>query len=119
MIKILVICLFYISYAIASDPWSRHDKLRHTFLTTTLLIDYSQTVYISENTSKYDETNLLLGKHPSKDKVIGYFAASSMTFLYIADKLPTKWRKVYQFIVIAFETFVISHNVRIGIKLSW
>jgi len=65
-----------------------------TFFATWLLIhaiDYHQTTYIVKHPDRYAETNVLLGKHPSRGSVNTLFIATTGLVYTLDTHLPKRY----------------------------
>lgn len=88
----------------------------------TLLVDWSQTLYIQQHPGQFYERNPLMGPHPVSRAVVNrYFAASALTHLGASFALGNwpKTRAAFQVTTIAFEVSVINSNKSIGIRLGF
>jgi len=116
---LIIILFFAFSPACASD-WSRSDTYRQVTYSALHLLDWSQTRYIAENPSRYYESyNLVLGRHPSKDKVDIYYAATLAIHTAVARLLDGPYREGWQYITIGVEGPMVVHNFRIGIGFGF
>lgn len=117
MKTLLVIILVLIPSMAMS--WDTQDTYYQSAVITALAVDMAQTLYISKNPNKYYEINPLLGKHPSQDKVIGYFLGGMIAHTAIAMALPPTYRRIWQCVFIGIEGLVIGRNYSIGVKLEF
>lgn len=100
--------------------WSKADKERQALYMAMHLADWAQTKNIARNPEKfYEKVNPILGDHPHPDKVDAYFALTGLAQLYLADKLPPKWREFFQEAGIGLEAGMIGNNVKLGIKAKF
>jgi|GEM_PF-1773463 len=67
----------------------------------------------------YRETNIILGKYPSRDQVNLYFATSIILNKLISDHLDHKWRKAFLMSNISVDLYITRHNSNIGLKLRF
>jgi len=84
----------------------------------TLLLDYSQTRDIKNHPGMY-ETNPILGKHPSDDKIATYFVLAGVGHYLVTKALPAEYRPAWQWGAIGLETLVILHNKQIGLSFKF
>ena len=117
MKTLLVIILVLIPSMAMS--WDSKDTYYQSAVITALAADMAQTLHISKNPNKYYEINPLLGKHPSQDKVIGYFVGGMIAHTAIAMALPTDYRRIWQCVWIGVESLAIYHNYSVGVKLEF
>lgn len=118
LIVILAIILFLPISAHAykfAENWTKTDTAYQGVVITALAVDMAQTLYISNNPNEYYEMNPLLGKHPSNDKVIGYFLSGMVAHTIGAMALPPTYRRIWQCVFIGVEGLVIGHNYSIGV----
>ena len=111
---ILLLPLTVHAYKFAEN-WTKADTAYQGVVITALAVDMAQTLYISENPNEYSEMNPLLGKHPSQDKVIGYFLGGMIAHTAVAMALPPTYRRIWQYVFIGVETLVIGRNYSIGV----
>jgi hypothetical protein len=79
-----------------------------------LMVDWKQTLDISEHSDKWWERNPILGRHPSKLRVNTWF-----TFCFVVDTLilwhwPEQRTKIA--VPLLFELWCVINNLRLGIK---
>ncbi len=117
MKTLLVIILVLIPSMAMS--WDSKDTYYQGAVVSALLIDMGQTLHIADNPNKYYEMNPLLGKHPSKEKVVGYFMGGIGAHTLIAMALPQDYRRVWQCVGIGIESLAVYHNDRVGVKLEF
>ncbi len=124
--------LLFAGTAFASD-WKAADTYRQIALTALLAVDCGQTlnasnanppnVYQGNNTyaagTVYRESNPLLGTHPNREAVVGYFAGAALVSAAIAYVLPEKWRHGFQYGVIGLEGFVVAGNYAVGARVAF
>jgi hypothetical protein len=114
----LLILLSFIGCANA-EPWDTTDKVLGTAAVATIIVDWGQTRYIAKHPDQYDENNIILGKHPSVEKVNAYFVGYIASTLLIADWLSTPNRKLFLGVISVFEIAVTAHNRSIGLKVAF
>jgi len=121
MFMLLFLVVSFSANAEMFDEWSSDDSIRQAVATSTIIIDWGQTLDISskcENTSIY-ETNPILGRCPSRGEVNKYFAASVGVNYLISRALPKKYRKGWQYMTIVYQAGFISNNYNLGIKVKF
>jgi hypothetical protein len=97
-----------------ADPWTTTDTVVETGCIALFLIDWNQTL-----DRRYQESNPLLGNHPSAAAVDGYFVAAMSVQFVAARLLPSPWRSVFQGISIGIEGRSVVNNWRLGAQLRW
>ena len=83
------------------------------FALIALCFDWGQTRTIAKNPTKWSETNLILGRHPSLEKVNIYFALVSIIVSLIAWNTESL---IFCGIVTLVEVYYVYHNYSLGIK---
>lgn len=114
----LILILLLASPALA-DEWTRADTYREVAYLALHCADWSQTLTIADNPQKWNETNPILGSHPSRGDVNTYFIATGLLHPVISYVLPRPWREVWQYGTIGLEVVVVGNNARIGIGFSF
>jgi hypothetical protein len=105
--------------SLAHAEWTQEDTYLQGAVISSLLIDMAQTLYISDHPDKYCELNPLLGKHPSKDKVVGYFIGAIALHTAISFVLNERERRWFQGGTLFIETGVALRNFSLGIGFSY
>lgn len=103
----------------ANDKWDNSDKALFATYTVVRAADMAQTINIARNPDRFHEMNPLLGRHPSEQKVIGFFIISHALIWLAADYMPPKARKLFLTGGIAIEAGFVANNSRLGIKVSF
>jgi hypothetical protein len=117
---IWLIFLFSLSVsgeALSSDAWSAGDTQRELAYQEVEASDWQQTHYIA-TTPGHQESNTLLGIHPSADKIDAYFFICGALHYAISRSLPAEYRSAWQYISIGFEGAVVAHNLSFGVKVE-
>jgi hypothetical protein len=70
------------------------------------------------------ETNPLMGPHPSDDRVLGYFAAYDLlhygiTRILVDLNAPRSLVTVWELGTIGYETDLVVHNYRLGLRFAF
>lgn len=84
----------------------------------TLLLDYAQTKDIKNHPGHY-ETNPILGRHPSDDRIALYFVAAGLGHYAVTKALPPEWRPAWQYGWIALEVLTILKNRQVGVNFAF
>ena len=118
---ILICCLILLMGCTGyrPDPVTKADVGRHAVYTVLHVIDWRQTREIAANPDRWHEHNLILGEHPSRDKVDLYFASTWLGITAGAWLLPRGWRDGLQYLGIVIEGAYVGHNYSIGLKGEW
>ena len=117
MRKAILIILLLPSVAHAN--WTADDTRYQAAFIAAGLADWGQTLCIANNPDRFYETNVLLGRHPSRDKVNTYFPVAIALHTAVAVALPPKYRRAWQLVWIVVETSMVVNNASIGIKLDF
>jgi len=92
-----------------ADPWTTTDTIVESGCVALFLIDWQQTL-----DRRYQESNPILGAHPSRAAVDGYFFGVIGVQVVAARLLPSPWRGVFQGITIGVEGRSVYNNWRLG-----
>jgi hypothetical protein len=116
---LLLLSLVVSTTVLASDDdWTKEDTARQAVVLTTFALDYAQTRDI-KNHDWAHETNPLLGRHPSDNRVRNYFIGATLLHTVVAYNLRPEWRRTFQYTTIALEVAVIIRNKRIGLHYQF
>jgi hypothetical protein len=113
----LTLVLFLCSFAHAEE-WTDLDKKLFVASEVSLFADWLQTRQIVKQPQRYEETNPILGKHPSMSSVNAYFIGAMIGNYYLADWLGEN-RSIYLGTVTVVETGTVIHNKIVGLKLAF
>lgn len=118
MKKLFLVVAFLVSqFTHAADDMSQVDWTRQAVVTTAMLVDFGQTRDIIRR--GYNEYNPLIDHHRSDVYVRNYFAIAIVGHAVVTKNLPKEWRPAFQYGTLALETFLILHNRRIGVKVTF
>ena len=106
------------STLLASDPWSKQDKLLEGAFIAASVLDWRQTQDIKNHPSLYEQ-NSILGRHPSNKTINAYFATSILLHAAVADQLHGKWRTAWQAVWVGLEVGTVQRNYELGIRLNF
>ena len=81
----------------ASEPLSRADLTREGAVFALDLVDWGQTLAITDSPYTLREQNPMLGPHPTRGDVNRYFVASLAFHLIILRLLPERFRPAFQY----------------------
>jgi len=116
------------------DKWTTGDTILQSVFIGTMLIDWGQTNWITDNpviveyygeanslkrTTLHEESNPILGKHPSKKKIAIYFSSCIISHTAISYVLPKPYRNIFQISGIAFEIYITSENYNANVKFKF
>ena len=99
----------------AADPFTTEQAVGLIALGAFTYRDYRQTLDIKNHSWAY-ETNPLLGRHPSDNRVRNYFAGMTMLGLSAVYVLPSRYRKYAIGAGLVLEVSVTENNKRLGFK---
>ena len=107
----------------AGDDWNQADTVRQVIASGFIVLDWSQTLYISEH-HQYGENNIFLrtlsnSSHPRRGDINIYESATLVSNYMIAHWLSSKWRRYFQYATISIEAAAVGNNARIGIGFSF
>jgi hypothetical protein len=103
----------------ADDEWTMEERTTFAMSSVLLVADWAQTRQIARNADLYQETNPILGAHPSMGRVNTYFAAALALNYVIGNSLASGWRRAWFVGVGGVEASVVQRNLSIGLKLSF
>lgn len=118
MKRLLILCML-ISPLAYGDEWSKTDIALESVYATLHTIDYLETRQIARNDHYYESINPILGKNPSQDKVDIWFCSMMAAQYIIADRLPSKWRKLWISSGIVVEGSMVRKNIKVGMKIRF
>lgn len=107
---------------------NRDDRAVEVAIAASRLVDMGQTLRIAGEPEKWYETNSILGKHPSKGKVVGYFAGLILLEPWISQQLPERWvclgidfepRKNWRRLRLGNSMGCVQNNLDIGLGIGW
>lgn len=102
-----------------AENWTWKDTARQAGVVSILAVDMGQTLYIAGHPDEWREINPVLGSHPDKDKVWGYFISCAVVHTLVSLALPPKSRSIWQYSTIAVEGLVVGRNYGIGIGMEY
>lgn len=141
----LFVLLLLLCPAVAS-AWSEADTKRQVAYTTLHIIDWGQTLDISnrcepdtrttendyktlpggsnQTTTETDppevnELNPHLGSCPSRSEVNRYFLVTGLGHYAVSRMLPSPYRKWWQRVTIAVEGATVAHNISVGVRIRY
>lgn len=106
----------YIPFAHAQG-WTVQQQVLAAAAVVVHTVDWGQTRYIAKSDGRFYETNPLLGRYPSTERVDAYFAITGFGLLALAHLLP-EYRTAILGVWLGVELAATGNNYRIGIKVS-
>lgn len=122
-IKLLIILFLILipklSFAQDKYEWTTENTIMEASFLVLNTIDWGQTLDIAKNPDKFIETNLILGKHPTKNEINLYFLTWSILHPIIMYHLPKDYREISQFISISLSGQTIIQNFNLGLRINF
>ena len=124
----LALILLIASPCHAFDNWNTEEKIAQGVAIGLTIIDWGQTLYISDHSEYYEKWNFLLSEHPSRSSVNLYFGLSIIGKTALVHILPRDYnlfgfnikpRRIVQSTYIVISGYNTFNNTRIGIKISF
>lgn len=112
-ISIFIIILLCVPISVSAEQWKKTDQMLFGSFLVLEYIDYRQTHSLVADDDFY-ETNLILGKDPSKSEIDIYFAGCVMGTYLIADKFP-KRRRAWLILINLVQMIYVNRNIQMGI----
>jgi hypothetical protein len=117
MTAALAICVLLIS--LPAHAWTEDDTKRQLTFTTVSLIDFGQTLNMTERYDEgYYEQNKLLGEYPSKSKITTMGLAWIGGHYLVARWLSPERRYWWQMIGIGGHSIAVVNNVHRGLEID-
>jgi hypothetical protein len=106
-----------------ADEWKKADTYREAVYLVLHVVDWNQTLYISDHPNEYRERNGIIGDHPSRGRVNAYFIATGLLHPAISYGLkkyaPDGWSEAWQWVTIGVEAGTVTNNASIGIGFGF
>ena len=118
MKKIIILILLLFPSLSFADKWDKTDTSLQVAYSLVHLVDWSQTIEIAKSDT-YCESNLFLGKRPSRDKINKYFGGALIGHYLISKWLKKPYRNIWQSVTIGLELGYIHHNIKNGFKVRF
>lgn len=117
----LIIFLALLCFASIVDAadWQRRDSELQARYLALHFTDMMQTQQIADSNDKFHEQNVLLGRNPSQDIVSLYFVTTAAGHTLISYCLPHPYRVYWQWVTIGVETWVVTSNYSLGIRIPF
>lgn len=120
---ILSMILFIYVPLYSFDNWSTTDYVLQTSVLTLTTIDLVQTYtflykepYVSRN---HSEMNPLMGLHPTKKRFFFVGGCWMLFHTALSYILPSGYRRTWQITYLYFETIIIHHNYKCGVRIKF
>ena len=113
---LLFLCMGF-SVPVAAE-WTAKQKDLELSYQILHFVDWQQTRYIARHPEDYYEINPILGKHPDKQTVDIYFAASALAHIGISALLPDEFRDYWQMVTLGVKATLVGWNFSIGIRME-
>ena len=101
-----------------NKPWTDTEKELFVAHTALVVADWSQTRQIVKHPETYAEQNILLGKHPSMDKVDLMFVSTLIGSYYIFDSLDNN-RQTWLISATVTRGLIVGHNLHLGLRIGF
>ena len=101
-----------------ADSWTTADNAREAVYLALVAVDWGQTLDLRHR-ADLQESNPVLGLHPSRSRVNSYFLANALLHPVIAHYLPGPWRAAFQYVSLGVEVGAVSNNARLGIRITF
>jgi hypothetical protein len=113
---LLIACPAWADYRFAEN-WSKTDTAYEVVYVGLTIIDWGQTRNIVRE--HYEESNIILGKHPSMSEVDTYIPLAIVAHAVIAAALPPKYRRYWQVLWIGVEAGATINNAKLGLRIEF
>lgn len=102
------------------SDWTTSDTKRQLAALGLTGADWAQTRTVAKNPHTLQETNKILGKHPSLGEVNNYFAASMLVNTLLANALPPEYRHLFQYGTMGLEGLEMGRNkFKFGVGMTF
>jgi len=116
---VLLIFVFLCLAGCSSHKWTKKDIAYEATYQVLHIVDWRQTLGITEKPDIYWEMNPILGEHPNRDTVNIYFLASGLGHIFITDLLPQPWRKRWLMFTGFVKIYCVENNFSIGLGCNF
>ena len=101
-------------------PWTPRDRALAVAFTTALALDAAQTRRLARGGWRdYEETNLILGRHPSEGQVNTYTVVAGLAVLGVAAAAPKRVRPWVLGAALAVEVYALAAMSRNGVAIRF
>jgi hypothetical protein len=117
--RTFIIVLVILFPVICDAEWKAQDTALEVTWLSLHVIDWGQTLDIARQPDKYEETNIILGRHPSVGNVNLYMGGWVILHPIISYILPDKARPYWQMISIGVTGSCVIQNFRAGLEVRF
>lgn len=103
--------------ALAADPWYAGDTARELAFAGLVAADVAQTRWALDR--GWEELNPLLGRRPSRGRLLVAAGAGVVLHAGVAAILPRPWREGWQYVGIAAQGAVVGRGLVLGLGFRW
>jgi hypothetical protein len=123
-IAFIIMGLFTLAHA---GEWKTDDTIVEGMYMVSHAIDMGTTLDIENHPGLY-ETNPLMGRHPSRDRIYAVMGADFIIHPLISYLLPESWvvagydlhpRRNWQAITLGMSMGLVQHNFQAGLKINF
>lgn len=109
---------------VKADETVRKTPLSEYVFQAVWAADMLTTLDIVAHPDRFQETNAMLGPHPSKGKVIGYFAVGALLHYGLTremenNNVPDPIIRGFEYVTIGYEAAYVAHNFSIGLRFKF
>ena len=103
------------------DGWTDEEKIWFAASEAVQIIDYQTTrdMLFVQKSKDYYEQNLLVGRHPSPNKLMAFEIGTLVGNYFFTDWLDHDMRLNWLKMHVGIELVVIRHNLLIGARLNF
>lgn len=113
----LLLALALVPSAPRADEWTLRDTVLEASFAATVFVDWRQTRWALGN--GYEETNPLLGKHPSHTRLDLSVLGAVIGHAVVSRILPARTRTLWQSTSLFVEAGAVTHNASIGCQVRF
>jgi hypothetical protein len=121
--KTLLLSLFLLlptAVVAGIDNWTEEQRKWYAASTVLTIADWATTRDMTRRYHEgYHETNPILGRYPSRQRVDQHFLTVLIAHYLIADNLSSRNRTVYLQVFTVGQAAVVSNNLNIGLRIRF
>jgi len=121
MKSIIILILMLVPVTVQAEyfeDFSRQDLILQSVFTGLTVIDWAQTIEFTQNMDGFKESNVILGEHPSRERINTLIPIGIVAHWYITYFIPKKYRVYWQSASISIEYYSVASNHKKGIRIS-
>jgi hypothetical protein len=102
--------------------WTVADTEREALYQSLAVMDWAQTRTIATYTPTkggFNESNAILGTHPSTNKVNKYFVFTGLAHAAVAYMLSPTYRRIFELSTISLEVGAVGNNMTLGVGMKF